>query len=102
MSQTDEFLSGFLSFRRMLTPTIIQVLFYLGAGALALVGAIGVLTGLVGVAKGTYGAFGKMLFGAVVLLLGPLVVRIWCELVILAFRIHDTIVEIAHNTMSGP
>lgn len=85
----------------MLTPAFIQLPFCVGAGALARVGAVGALTGLVGVPKVPYGAFGKMTSDALMLAVGSLGVPIWSELVILAFRIHDKLMEIARNTMAA-
>jgi len=34
--------------------------------------------------------------------LGPIVVRIYCELLILLFRMNETLTEIRNNTQPGP
>jgi hypothetical protein len=41
-----------------------------------------------------FGGGGLVLGGVFTLLLGPLMVRIWCEVLIVVFRILDTLVEI--------
>ena len=82
-------MNDFLTFRRMVTPLIIQVLFWVGAGASALFGLITIVTGLSG-----FGSGYAVLVGLLLLVGGPLVVRIYCELLILAFRMNETLTDI--------
>ena len=80
----------FIKFRKMITPMIIQVLFWIGA-------VLSVLGGLVTMATsfGRYGGGGaQFLGGLLVIVLGPVVVRIYCELLILFFRMNETLSEI--------
>jgi hypothetical protein len=80
----------FIKFRKMITPMIIQVLFWIGA-------VLSVLGGLVTMATsfGRYGGGGaQFLGGLLVIVLGPVVVRIYCELLILFFRMNETLNEI--------
>ncbi len=78
----------FLAFRRMVTPTVIQVIFWIGV-VLCVLSALGNLyLGLRGM-----GIF-YILFALFTIILGPLLVRVWCELTILLFRIYDTLQEI--------
>jgi hypothetical protein len=71
----------FAKFRLMITPIVIQVLFWLG---------------IAGCIIGALVSFGQaqVLNGIVVLILGPLFVRIYCELLIIIFRIHDLLKQI--------
>ncbi len=80
-------MGDFLAFRKMITPLIIQVLFWIGV-------AVCIIVGLVGLAGGQFG-------GIVVILLGPVMVRIYCELLIVVFKIHQSLEQIRKNT-SGP
>ena len=80
-------IKDFLSFRRMITPLIIQVIFWIGVGVCVIAGLIEIATGMP-----------SRLGGVVTLLLGPILVRIWCELVIVAFRINETLTDIRKNT----
>lgn len=85
-------MKDFLTFRTMLTPIIIQVVFWVGA-------VIAVLIGVVYLAKGAQAQYGGALFvlwGLVFLLFGPLLVRLYCEILIVFFRINDTLTEIKH------
>jgi hypothetical protein len=82
-------MNEFLSFRKMITPVIIQVLFWIGV-------AVCVISGLVTMIQGGSAA----VRGLLMLLLGPIVVRVYCELLILLFRIHDAVDEIRRGKAS--
>lgn len=80
----------YLSFRKMLTPVAIQVIFWIGVAACVIL-ALGMI---VGGAAAPYGGGGQVLSGVILLLLGPVAVRIWCELLVVMFRILDVLNEI--------
>jgi uncharacterized protein DUF4282 len=71
----------FISFRKMVTPVIIQVIFWVGV-VVCVLGGLGSVIG------------GRALYGLFLIVLGPIIVRIECELLILLFRIHDAVQEI--------
>ncbi len=75
-------MNDFLTFRRMLMPAIIQVIFWLGL----------ILCIYTGIANMIHGR--GILFGLEVLILGPIAVRLACELLILSFRINSTLTDI--------
>jgi hypothetical protein len=83
----------FIKFRKMITPAIIQVLFWVGA-------IVSVLAGLVTMAT-SFGRYGggavTFLGGLFMIVLGPVVVRIYCELLILFFRMNETLTEIKNG-----
>ena len=86
-------MGDFLAFRRMITPVIIQALFWIGvAGSF-----IGGIVFIVLAATQHYIGVG-LLVGFGVMIIGPFLVRINCELLILSFRIHDNLVEINNST----
>jgi len=92
-SLTDKAAIGdYLLFRKMITPLIIQVIFWLGVAAVA----IGSLVSLVSAfATGSAVAIIIGLFVALLMFAtGVIAVRVYCELVILAFRIFETLTEI--------
>ena len=80
----------FLAFRTMITPVIIQILFWVGV-ALCIIFGIGYI--LVGSRYAATGPF----YGLMLLIFGPLVVRIYCEILIIFFRINETLTEIKHD-----
>jgi hypothetical protein len=85
-------LADFLVFRTMITPVIIWLLFWIGV-AVCILGGIGVM--VASLFAGPYASTGFLL-GLGVLVLGPLGVRMYCELLILFFRINETLTEIKH------
>ena len=82
-------MEDFLAFRKMITPIIIQVLFWIGV-------AFSVIVGLIQIASsfGRYGGGFSFLGGLLVIIIGPIMARIYCELLILIFRMYDTLLEI--------
>jgi len=81
--------NDFFSFRTMITPVIIQLIFWIGV-ALCIIFGIGAM--FVG---SRYGG-GNPAYGLLILIGGPVVVRIYCEILIIFFRINETLTEIKH------
>ncbi len=86
----------FISFRKMVTPVIIQVVFWIGVAIVLISGLVGFISGLIsGIGDGSVGAVLMALFGVpIVTVLGLLLVRLYTELLIVIFRIHDSLVAI--------
>jgi hypothetical protein len=83
--------SDFLSFRKMITPIIIQILFWLGVLIAIVYGIVGIVSGVV------RSNVTPLLYGLLALILGPVAVRIYCEILILFFRINETLTEISNK-----
>jgi len=97
------FLSRFLRFDRMVTPVIIRTLYWIALGGIALVTMFGVVGSLASLwSKGAPSALGGALLtiisGAVTMVL----VRIYCELLLLFFGMHDSLRAIEANTRPVP
>ena len=91
----------FLGFRKMITPLIIQVLFWIGVVVSVIWGLIVLVGGLVsgfGVnqfgGNGTAAILGSLCLGPIIIILGILFSRIYAELLILFFRMNDTLTDI--------
>jgi ABC-type uncharacterized transport system permease subunit len=83
-------MSDFWAFRTMVTPVIIQVLFWVGV-------IVCVVAGLVMIVMGIKLSGDQMVLKGVLLaILGPLGVRVYCEILIVFFRINETLTEIKH------
>ncbi|KAB8130783.1 DUF4282 domain-containing protein [Gracilibacillus oryzae] len=83
----------FLSFDKMITPTIIKVVFWIGV-------AITVISGLGTMIAGFssfYGGGFQVFTGLLMIIIGPLVVRIYCELLILMFKMYDALQDIREH-----
>ena len=77
-------MKDWLSFDKMITPVILKIVYILAMIAV-------VVSGVITLFRGEFWhAIGIIVFG----LLG---VRVYCELLILLFRIHENLVEINHS-----
>ena len=87
---------SFLSFERMVTPVIIKILFWIGLIASIIGGVVVFFGGIIsGISQGEFGTIlGGLIGGPLIVLLGGLIARIYCELLILAFRINETLTDI--------
>lgn len=74
-------MGDFLTFRRMITPMLIQIVFWVGFLAT-------VIAGLVAIGNDEPG------MGILLIVVGPLAIRIYCELLILFFRMNETLTDI--------
>jgi hypothetical protein len=87
-------MSDFWAFRTMITPVIIQFLFWIGAILCLISGAIMAIYG----ATHYQGGEGRYLWqGVLLFVLGPLGVRVYSEILIIFFRINETLTEIKHG-----
>jgi hypothetical protein len=81
-------MSDFLSFRRMAMPFVIQVLFWIGVMA-------AIVTGVAAIGLGaSHHSLREVGAGVGLLLLGPLAVRLYAELLIVIFRINETLTDL--------
>jgi hypothetical protein len=78
----------FLAFRKMITPTIIQFLFWAGVLVLVVLSVGMVVEGADKDSKPLVG------LGIAVLVVGPILWRIYCEVMILFFRMNETLSDI--------
>jgi hypothetical protein len=92
-------MSDFWTFRTMVTPVINQILFWIGALLCLVVGAIMVIYGATHFEAGQAQYLWK---GILLFALGPLGVRIYCEILIIFFRINETLTEIKHGLERRP
>jgi hypothetical protein len=92
--------NSFFSFERMITPVIIKILFWIGLIGSAISGIVVFFTMLIGgINRGGAGSIlGGFLLGliagVVAFALGALVTRIYSEMLILFFRINETLSDI--------
>ena len=76
-------MKDFFLFRRMLIPYLVQVVFWLGVLACIGLGISDFFSG-------------DIIRGLGTLIIGPILVRMACEYVVVLFRINDTLTEIKH------
>lgn len=81
-------MSSFTNFEKMITPVIIKILFWIGVVFSVLMGLILFIGGIAG------NGGSAVLAGLILMLIGPLFTRVQCELLIVIFKIHETLNEI--------
>lgn len=89
-------LSEFLSFKKMITLQIIQIVYLVGAILLTLAS----LAMMFGGSSSDYGSLmpGGFVTGLIFLVCGNILWRVYCELIIIFFRINKTLGDIEKNT----
>jgi len=75
----------FFTFRKLYTPMVIQILFWIGVGVCVVEG-IGMIA-----SAGTFRSALGVINGILVLGVGPIAVRVLCELIIAIFGIHSAL-----------
>jgi hypothetical protein len=88
--------NDFLNFNKMLTPTIIKVIFLVGS-------ALSVLGGLFTIIGGASQPFGgglTVFMGFIIMIFGPFLTRIYCELLIVQFKMHEALEKISNKSTS--
>jgi len=85
----EAIMEDFIKFRKMITPLIIKILFWVGV-AVTVIGALIMMIG----SFFTRGGAIQFLGGLIFLVVGPVMVRINCEILILFFRMNETLTDI--------
>jgi len=78
-------MNDYLAFRKMITPVILKVLFW-----------IGVLFIVIGSLFSMFS--GQFWYGLLGLILGPFFLRVLFELILVTFQINDNLADIRKNT----
>src|SRR5699024_8262361 len=93
----NEMMQQFISFDKMITPTIIKILFWIGVALSGLFAIILIFTGLGQMfsdfGDGFYG-FLMVLLGVAYFVIGTLMSKIYCELLIVVFKMQEALSSI--------
>lgn len=79
-----------LYLKKMVTPIFMQYIYWIGLAACVIIGLARIVQG----AGIPYGGGGVVFAGILTILLGPIVIRIACELTMVLFVISDTLKDI--------
>lgn len=80
----------FFRFDKMITPVIIQIIFWIGVSVSVLLGLGMIFSGM----RSFFGGGSLVFMGLVWLVLGPIMTRVYCELLMVVFKIHDNLADI--------
>lgn len=84
-------LEKILYFDEMLTPKVIQIIYWVTTAIIVLLALKNIFTGIFS----SYGGSYDVLSGLLILIFGPLFNRIWCEILIVIFKIHESLQKIS-------
>lgn len=93
METTKNLFVRMLNFDTMITPTIIKLIYSVSTVLSALFGLILVITGI----GARYGGGSKVFMGLVVIVVSPFITRIWCETMIIIFKINENLARVARQ-----
>ena len=86
----------FLNFDEMVSPLIIKIIYWVGVALVVLSGLGMIISGI----GSRYGGGIQVLCGLLTIVIGPFLVRIWCEIMIVIFEIHKNLVEINRRSQN--
>jgi uncharacterized protein DUF4282 len=88
-------MGDFLAFRKMITPVVVQIIFWLG-----ILGCVGTALAILGGSSSLAAAspVSPKIVAVLLLIVGPLLIRFYCELLIVLFRMYDSLRVIERNT----
>lgn len=89
----DNIFVRFTNFDKMITPTIIKILFWVGVALSALSGLFFIVYGVIM----PFAGGGMVLLGLLTIVVGPILVRVNCELLIVIFKMHEALDKIANK-----
>ena len=88
-------MKDFLKFKKMITPIIIPILFWIGTIICIIVGLVMIITGTTGELREFRPVGGEIVFvGLGYIFLGPIIVRLYCEFLIILFSVNDKLSDI--------
>jgi Domain of unknown function (DUF4282) len=88
-------MSDFFTFRIMIAPAVIETLFIAGCLVALAGGAFAIGRGA------TDHRAGEVIIGVAILLFTPFVVRLYCEVLIVVFRINETLTDLRKLAISA-
>jgi len=87
----NRIMNDFLSFRAMISPTLVKIAFWIGT-------IISFIAGAIALSQMGDGGTGSVVLFLSFFVAYPLGIRVWCELTLIVFQIHSTLVDIRKNT----
>ena len=84
-------MGDFLRFETMITPALIQILFWI-------LSIVAIVFGVLALIFGPSDEHQNLAVGLAFIILGPIVLRIYAEVLIVVFRINDHLRHIDQNT----
>ncbi|SCY97142.1 DUF4282 domain-containing protein [Alkaliphilus peptidifermentans] len=93
LNEDGGLVKNLLCFDKMITPTLIRILFFLGIGFSVFIGFSFIIRGM----NAYFGGGLLVLMGIIILIISPILIRVYCELMIVIFKIHESLLEIRNK-----
>jgi hypothetical protein len=84
-------MKDFFEFKKLITPAVIKVIFMLGVVLSFFMGTLDIKAGVNAI---DFGGSALIFAGILKIFFGPIVVRVWCEIIVVLFKINDSLTEI--------
>jgi len=81
----------FFEFKKLITPTVIKAIFILGVVLSFFTGALDIKAGFNAI---DFGGSALIFSGILKIFFGPIIVRVWCEIIVVLFKINDSLTDI--------
>jgi hypothetical protein len=91
-------ISSLLNFDKMVTPVIVKILFIVGVVLSVIFGIIQIISG----AASSFGEGIQVIMGLITIVVGPFITRVYCELLIVTFKIHESLQQINSKIQNNP
>ena len=79
-----------LAFRRMITPISIKIVFWIGIIGILVLGIVAIVDGV----RNESDVGEVIIVGILIWIIGPIIWRVFCEILILTFRIIETLADL--------
>jgi len=86
------FVGKMLNFDKMITPTIIKLIYIVVTVIVMIIGLFVFISGM-----GGYGSGAQVFLGLILIVSSPFINRIWCEAMIVIFKINENLAKIANG-----
>lgn len=84
-------MKDFFEFKKLITPSVIKVVFILGVVLSFFMGALDIKAGINAI---DFGGSALIFSGILKIFFGPIIARVWCEIIVVLFKINDNLTEI--------
>ena len=80
-------------FEKTVTPGIMKIMYVLALVFIVIIGLVTIINGL----NRTYGGGQDVFNGILIIIFGPVLVRIYCEIILIFFKMNQTLMDIKNK-----
>jgi len=80
-------------FEKMITPNIVKIVYVLALVFVVIIGLVTIINGL----NRNFGGGEEVFSGILIIIFGPVLVRIYCEILLVFFKMNQTLTDIKNK-----